>query len=127
MKKYISVNVLLVFLVALLLTGCEDQKTVASTSAHEHADATKLAQILKQPVDYADKSIVVNGNFFPACTDSGCCDEFFLRDGISQIKVMKNAKMKIPELKNAQPIRVVGMVKATAQSPFIQATAIEVR
>ena len=117
----------LVFLAALLLAGCGDQKASASASTNENANVTKLAKILKQPADYADKNILVNGNFFPACSDSCCDDEFVLRDGISQIKVMKNAKVEMPEMKNAQPIRVVGMVKATAQSPFIQATAIEVR
>ncbi len=127
MKKLKTVNLLLVLLFAIVLTGCSDQKTSTNASINENVNLTKLAHILKNPSDFVDKNIVVEGNFFPVCADSCCDDEFVLRDGMNQIKIIKKGDIKIPKFKNAQPIRVTGILKTTVQSPFIQATAIEVR
>ena len=127
MKKSKSVHLLLVFLFAIVLSGCGDQKTSATTSTQKNVNVIKLAKVLKQPSDYVDKNIVIDGNFFPACADTCCSDEFVLRSGLSQIKIIKKGNFKVPDMKNAQPIRVTGVLKETAQSPFIQATNIEVR
>jgi uncharacterized protein YdeI (BOF family) len=115
------------FLVTILLPGCSDQKSDASASINENASITKLAQILKQPSDYVDKAIVVNGNYFTPCSASCCANEFVLKDGINQIKVICAKDLKLPKIKSAQPIKLSGVLKTTAESPYIQANAIEVR
>ncbi len=118
---------LLVFLFAILLSGCNDQKSDANASINENVNTAKLAQILKQPSNYVDKEIVVNGNYFTACAASCCANEFILKDGINQIKVLGSKDLNLSEIKVAQPIRLSGILKSTAETPYLQANAIEVR
>lgn len=119
--------ILVLFFVTILLPGCSDHKADANASIDENASITKLAHILKQPSDFVDKEIVVNGNYFAPCSATCCDNEFVLKDGINQIKVILNKDLKLPKIKPAQPIKLSGILKSTAESPYIQANAVEVR
>lgn len=129
MKKSKYLHMLLVFLLAIILSGCGDQKTSSTTGTQKNVNTIKLSKVLQNTSDYADKNIVIDGNFFPACSDTkACCsDEFVLKSGLDQIAVIKMGNFEAPSMKETLPIRVTGILKETAQSPYIQATNIETR
>lgn len=106
--------------ILLLCPGCGDKKTASDPG---NVAAVKLEQIIKRPADYSGKEVAVEGNFFPSC----CEDDFVLKDGIGQIQVLKAGALRKFKAKTAQPVRVSGIVRSTAESPYIQATALEVR
>ena len=129
MNKLGFLHLFLVSLFAIIFLGCGDQQEATSISTPKNVNTIKLAKVLQQTSDYAGKNIVIDGNFFPACSNTkACCsDEFVLKSGINQINVIKMGDFKAPNMKTALPIRVTGILKETAQSPFIQATNIEIR
>jgi len=118
-----SIQILLLLLFVVLFWGCAEQKSENS----KDVKSTKLAEILKQPADYFEKEVVISGNYFTGCSSSCCDNEFILKDGIDQIKVLKSKEVKLPEMKIAQPILVAGILKSTAESPYVQASSVEVR
>lgn len=120
--KYLIIIIVSVF----LLSGCENQKSQSNAVIDENVNNVQLVQLLKQPSNYVEKELVVSGNYFSSCASSCCDTEFILKDGIHQIKVLGNKDMKLSELTVAQPIRLMGILKSTVESPYILASVIEV-
>ena len=112
-----------VILSVLLLIGCgKKQETVEN----ENIETIELSEILTKTEDFTDKNVTVNGNFFASCTDSCCDNEFILKDGVNQIRVFKSKELELPKMKSSQPIRISGILKATAENPVILASSVEI-
>lgn len=118
-----KIYLFLILLGAFSFLGCESKS--ASTLTNE--DTVKLAKVLKQTSDYVGKKVVIDGNYFPACSSSHCTDDFTLKSGVDQIKVFTMGNLKFQDIKHAQPLRVAGILRETSESPFIEATVIEKR
>jgi hypothetical protein len=112
-----------VFLLAFTFLGCEHK--TASTLKNE--ETVKLADVLKQIPDYVGKRIVLDGNYFPACSTSHCTDDFTLKSGVDQIKVFTMGNLHLHDVEHAQPLRVAGILRESSESPFLEATVIEQR
>jgi len=110
--------------ILILIVGCGNKESEASPN--ENLPTTKLEEILTKTDNFADKKVSVSGNFFASCSDSCCDNEFILKDGMNQIKVFKSKELELPKMKSSQPIRISGIVKASAESPFILASAVEI-
>lgn len=113
----------LAFSLILTFLGCDNK----NNEILKNKETIKLSKVLKQTSDYAGKSVVIDGNYFPACSSSQCNDDFTLRDGLDQIKVFTMGNFKFKSINNAQALRVSGILRETSQSPFIEATVIEKR
>ena len=113
-----------VILSVLLLIGCNEKKQ--ETAENTSIEATKLEEILTKTEDFTEKQVTVKGNFFASCTDSCCDNEFILKDGVNQIKVFKSKELDLPKMKLSQPIRISGILKATAENPVILASSVEI-
>jgi uncharacterized protein YdeI (BOF family) len=124
MIKFKTVTILMVLSAAILLLGCNKKQPEVTTN--ENIETTKLSEILTKTDNFADKIVTVNGNFFASCSDSCCDNEFILKDGINQIKVFKSKELELPKMKPSQPIRISGILKATAENPVIMASSVEI-
>ena len=124
MFKSKSIVITLAFSAAILLLGCNKKQPEVTTN--ENIETTKLSEILTKTDNFADKIVTVNGNFFASCSDSCCDNEFILKDGINQIKVFKSKELELPKMKPSQPIRISGILKATAENPVIMASSVEI-
>jgi hypothetical protein len=116
-------HLFLAYVLTFTFLGCEN--TNASTPKNE--ETVKLAKVLKQTSDYVGKKVVIDGNYFPACSNSRCTDDFILKSGVNQIKVYTLGNWKFKSIKSAQPLKVTGILRETSESPFIEATIIEER
>lgn len=118
-----KITLFLAFLGAFSFLGCESK----SVSTLENEETVKLAKVLKERSDYVGKKVVIEGNYFPACSSSHCTDDFTLKSGVDQIKIFTMGNWKFKDIKQAQPLRVSGILRETSESPFIEATVIEKR
>lgn len=118
-----KIYLILAFLGAFTFLGCESK----SASKLKNETTIKLAKVLKQTSDYVGKKVVIDGNYFPACSSSSCTDDFILKNGVVQIKVFTMGNLKFKSIEPAQPLRVSGILRETSESPFIEATVIEKR
>ncbi|CAA6819013.1 MAG: Unknown protein [uncultured Sulfurovum sp.] len=120
-----SKNILLALalLGAFSFLGCESKspETLKST------ETINLTKILEQTPEYVGKKIVIDGNYFPACSNSNCTDDFILRSGVEQIKIFTMGNFKFKDIKHAQALRVEGVLRKSSESPFLEATVIEKR
>jgi len=118
-----KIYLLLGFLGAFSFLGCESQ----SNSTLSEVKVVKLSKVLEQTPAYLGEKIVMDGNYFPACSSSHCTDDFILKGGVDQIKVYTMGNFTFKSLDHAQPVRVEGVLRASSESPFIEATVIEKR
>jgi hypothetical protein len=118
-----KIYLLLGFLGAFSLLGCESQ----SNTRLKDENVIQLSKVLEQTPAYVGQTVVLDGNYFPACSSSNCTDDFILRSGVDQIKVYTMGNFKFKSMDHAQPVRVEGVFRASSQSPFIEATIIEKR
>ena len=118
-----KIYLLLVFLLTFTFLGCENK----SASVLEAKETIKLSTVLEQTSEYSGKKVVMDGNYFPACSSSHCTEDFILRSGTNQIKVFTMGNLKFKDISQAQPLRVEGIFRETSESPFIEATVIEKR
>ena len=108
----------------ILIIGCGSKGS--GSPKIETVPTTKLEEVLAKAEEFTDKNVTVKGNFFASCTDSCCDNEFILKDGINQIKVFKSKELELPKMKSSQPIRISGILKATAENPVILASSVEI-
>ena len=118
-----KIYLILAILGAFTFLGCESK----SASKLENETTNKLTKVLEQTSNYVGKNIIIDGNYFPACSSTKCTDDFILKSGVSQIKVFTMGNLKFKDIKHAQPLRVSGILRETSQSPFLEATVIEKR
>jgi len=118
-----KISLFLALLGAFTFLGCESK----TTSTLKEVEVVKLTKVLAHTSEYVGKKLVLDGNYFPACSSSHCTDDFILRSGVDQIKVYTMGNFKFKSLDHAQPVRVEGVLRASSQSPFIEATVIEKR
>jgi hypothetical protein len=118
-----NISLILALLGTLSFLGCEGK----STSTLKTTETIQLTKVLEQTSEYVGKKIVIDGNYFPACTTSNCTDDFILRSGVEQIKVFSMGNFKFKDIKHAQALRVAGVLRKSSESPFLEATVIEKR
>lgn len=85
---------------------------------------TQLAALLKDPLAYQDKEVLLEGTVGYFCS-SGC--EFTYQEGVNSINVFSDFGAKIlPLLKEKRPVRVYGKVKG-GEKPFILLLGLDVK
>ena len=122
MRKTLLIILIAVALILIIGWGNKGSES----PQNENVPTTKLEEILTKTEDFTDKNVTVKGNFFASCTDSCCDNEFILKDGVNQIRVFKSKELELPKMKSSQPIRISGILKATAENPVILASSVEI-
>jgi hypothetical protein len=105
-----------------LLIGCVGKERAVSIPAG--MEVTRLSDILKNPVDYDNKKVLLEGIVGPGCL--ACPSDFPYQEGVDSIKIFVKG-FKRPDLRPAQPIRVYAEVKVGEERVVISALALEVR
>lgn len=124
MIKFNFLKTFFLLSVLFLLTGCGEKKTGVDIPGN--TEIIKLSEIIKDPIKYNEKKIILEGNFFITCADAGCEDDFTLKEGINSIMVMTKG-FTIPKIAQGQPVKVYGLLKSTTENPYIQALGLEVK
>lgn len=115
-----------IFLISIcvFVFGC-GEASKKGADIPKSVQVNKLADILTNPADYKGKNVLIEGNFSACCGDD-CGDEFNIKEGTYVIKA-ETEGFEIPKMTEGQPIRVYGTLMTTAQSPYIEALALELR
>ncbi len=116
MKRYI----LLVFI--LFLSACMGKENVSPIPAG--VQATKLEDVLDNPAAYDGKAVLIVGTVGNFCCPSG--SHFKFQDSGVTIDIYPKG-IKIPKLKEGQPLKVYVEVKAGEKNVVFSAVGLEVQ
>ncbi|MEM5799954.1 MAG: hypothetical protein QXZ43_04810 [Candidatus Aenigmatarchaeota archaeon] len=88
----------------LLPLGCRESKYGQAIPAN--IKVVKLKEIIKNPENYKDKEVVLEGNFGGIC----CAADFNYKEGSEVVEVYPKG-FSIPKLNRGKPIRIYGVVR----------------
>ena len=125
MFKKCIIGLLLVFFVLMLSLGCSEN--TSTTDAQEDKNLVRLAEVMKSQDQYKGKEVSMYGIYAVPCGSLCCPNEFVLKDGIHSIKVNLADGVTLPKLSINDPVKVFGIIKPTAQSPYLLAQEVKKR
>lgn len=122
---------IVIFAITLVVTGIAvglvevEGKTKYGKPIPDNIKVVKLKEILKNPKEYKNKEIVLEGNFAGIC----CATDFNYKEGIEMLEVYPKG-FPVPKLDKGKPIRVYGIVKTIEKEHieiYIEAKGVEVK
>ena len=91
----------------LTLLGWDKGKTRFGETIPDSVEVVKLEEILKNPQEYKDKEVVLEGNYGNYC----CASDFVYKEGLEAVEVYPKG-FPTPKLKMGTPIKVYGIVRS---------------
>jgi len=100
-------------------SGCSKEKS--EIEIPKDIKATKLSDILNNPVEYNGKKVLLSGFVVSVCPSG--CDMVYQEDNITTEIYPKG--FKIPRMKKGQPIKIYAEVTAGKERVIVSALKIE--